>query len=385
MKIFSYICFMLCCTLYITTNAQIQGDNNWNSTPYFIDNFNVSGRSWRSDFKDIPLLKWYAFSRESGVLHGHNEHQVYQKQNCIFDDTNQKMILRATWEGDYGNLECGDYEVPGGYSCDPTHPSLYYFSGEIDVHDYFNSGVEDFLYGYFEIKCKLPVHSGAFPAFWLWGGGTTHYEEIDIFEYSWRFTDPLHNSETPGLGSPRCFTTGFYFNDAGSSHIPFARNYPIVSSSKPDLTAYHTFSCEWSPNRLVWYFDGEIVNEYYANNVPYRPMALKTNYALDDYVLDEDEEPYTSFFPDEMIIDYIKVHKLKCDCNTNAYIPSNTALANFQYEVKKSISIGSSGNNINIPTSSKVVFRATDYVQITNSFTVPNGSELELIIHPCPE
>ncbi|MBR4155708.1 MAG: hypothetical protein IKU01_03265 [Bacteroidales bacterium] len=38
----------------------------------------------------------------------------------------------------------------------------------------------------FGIRCKLLVHQGAFPAFWLWDSKTgEYYEEIDIFEYTW--------------------------------------------------------------------------------------------------------------------------------------------------------------------------------------------------------
>ena len=86
-----------------------------------------------------------------------------------------------------------------------------------------------------------------------------------------------------------------------------------------------------------------------------------------------------------MTIDYIKVHKLKCDCSDPASIPDNTTLTAFTYEVKESISIGSVGNTVTVPSSTKVVFRATDYIEITQNFELPAGSEMELVTHACPE
>lgn len=372
---------MLMFTLNIETTAQILGDNNWNSTPLFIDDFDVSGRSWQSNWVDIPNARWRAYSRDCGVIHGDNEHQVYQKENCVFNDTDETMELVAEYVG--GPMNCTYPLPPGGYTCDPDHTSLYYYSGEIDALGYPELDPYYFTYGYFEIRCKLPVHRGAFPAFWLWGGGD-HYEEIDIFEYSWLFT----GEETdPDFGSPRIFTTGLYFNDdnnVGGWEYSYARENPEVPVGDPDLSEWHTFSCEWSPERVIWYFDGDIVNEHFGETVPYRPMTLKANYALDNEVLDNGI-PRTGYFPDKMTIDYIKVHKLKCDCGNPATIPDTPALTAFTYEVKQSISIGSSGNTVTIPASSKVVFRATDYIEITQNFELPAGSEMELLTHPCPE
>ncbi|MDD3687572.1 MAG: family 16 glycosylhydrolase, partial [Bacteroidales bacterium] len=318
-----YICLMLIFTLNIETSAQILGDKNWSTTPLFIDDFNVPGRYWKNDWTDYSAIKWRAYSRFGGVFKP-RECQVYQKENCVFNDTDQTMELWANYVG--GPMICGDYAVPTGFWCTSSHPALYYYSGYIDVCDSLNPGVQDFLYGYFEIRCKLPVHRGAFPAFWLWGGGT-YYEEIDIFEYSWLFTEYDWNSNTPGFGSSRCFTTGIYLDEIDMDSVPsFAREYPVISPSEPDLAEWNTFACEWSPGRVIWYFNGEIVNEHYGEGVPYRPMTLKANYALDSEVLDEDSLPRTDYFPDKMTIDYIKVNKLKCDCGNPATIPDTPSL-----------------------------------------------------------
>lgn len=79
------------------------------------------------------------------------------------------------------------------------------------------------------------------------------------------------------------------------------------------------------------------------------------------------------------------MNKLRCDCNSDATIQSNAQLADFDYGVKKTITIDGSSSSISIPANEKVTFRATDNVTITGEFEVPLGSELEIITHPCPE
>jgi beta-glucanase (GH16 family) len=63
------------------------------------------------------------------------------------------------------------------------------------------------------------------------------------------------------------------------------------------------------PDRVVWYFDGKVMNEYYDKaNIPHRPMCLNVNYAIDGYYRQGDSK-WTG--PGEMVIDYIKVYQSK--------------------------------------------------------------------------
>jgi len=354
--------------------SQPNSDNNWNIVPYFIDDFTGTNRSWNNIWHDTPQNKLRAFLSCSGVTHGPAEHQVYQRSNAIFDQNNETLLLRATYEG--GPLTCNDYTRPSGYSCDASHNTLYYFSGVVEPLP------SSFLYGYFEIRCKLPVHRGAFPAFWLWGASNNNYREIDIFEYSWEITDKEND-----LGSPRIFTAGSYYsNNFQGVHQPsYGRVNYKIPENEPDLTNWNTFAAEWNPRRIIIYFNDNVISEYYGDSVPSLPMALKANYALDNWVLDQDEEPYTEFFPDDMMVDYIKVYKLRCDCENNAIIQNNSQLTSFDYKVKNNITIGGYGSSINIPANDKVVLRATNSITINADFEVPLGSELELITHPCPQ
>ena len=270
---------------------------------------------------------------------------------------------------------------------------LFYFSGALEYHKKHHVQNEDekkFRYGYFEIKCKLPTHQGAFPAFWLQCScdttGNKYYEEIDIFEYSWWITSPENpNIDMPELGSKRRYTCGLYFNDTDSSHEghSYARSYPKLPNNSSDLENYHRFSCEWMPDHVIWYFDGIIMNEYYnMDSIPHRPLYLNTNYAIDDYFGNGDTLWYG---PDEMVIDYIRVFQLEWECNNDEVLTCQADLDNFNYAVKKSVSITSAVEEPIVGSNDQTTFRVTDSFEITGSFEVENGAEFTVIMQSCPE
>ena len=141
---------------------------------------------------------------------------------------------------------------------------------------------------------------------------------------------------------------------------------------------------EWSPKIVKWYFDDNLIASFMGDSVPSMSMKVIVNNAVDNYAT-LGGVPMTSGFPEEMTIDYVKIYKLKSsECSIPKTISTQNDLTNFNYKVYKSIIIGGSGNTINIPTNSKVVFRATDGITINGTFNVPIGSTLDLITHACP-
>lgn len=281
MKKFIYLCGMM--LLSMNMMAQIDFyDQNWKLT--FHDEFDTT-RIWDTNsWISMPDNKWDAYP--GYIIHG-KEHQIYQYDHCVFDTSNGYMRLVA--ECDSIRIKNHEYHLPnvlnGHYpNTYGKTDSLYYFSGEIDTRT-------KFQYGYFEIQCKLPVHQGAFPAFWLFSSssvpGNSYYEEIDIFEYSWWISSPQSpNPNPPGTGSKRCYTCALCFNDTENirdGHI-YGQAYPLIPSNSSDLDHFHKFGCKWTPEHIVWYFDGNIMNDYsHADSIPHRLLTLKTNYAIDSY------------------------------------------------------------------------------------------------------
>ena len=100
----------------------------------------------------------------------------------------------------------------------------------------FSSGViysvQPYLYGKFEIKCKLPKGRGYWPAFWLFGD-----DEMDIFEVC--------------THEPNSLNSNLHMNCNGDSF------QDPKSHTVPDLTEnFHVIAAEWNPKYVEWSVDG---------------------------------------------------------------------------------------------------------------------------------
>ena len=400
MKKFIYLCGMM--LLSMNMMAQIDtNDLNWRCV--LNENFDEGSSYWQWGQQSFvnPSQTWRAYPG-SGVT-SENGHQVYQPSQSQIDVTNQCMELVAEYDSEE-RIPLNDYDLPSwmwpnGY---PSSNGLYYFSGTINYidrnspHRTPETGI--FRYGYFEIQCKLPVHKGAFPAFWLYAADPDSitdkfYEEIDIFEHTRHLMYASSgNTNPPSVeDTARVFTTGIYHNLSG--HSPnhesesFARNFPVVPHSSEDLSGWHTFGCEWMPNHVYWFLDGRLVNSYTdQEHIPCHPLILKANYAIDSYAGHWNGDIWSPdwFDTDTMTINYINVYQLGWDCETEEIIACQSDLVNFDYAVKKSISITSTINGPVVSNTDKVTFRVADTFEIIGSFEVQQGGEFAVIQQDCP-
>jgi hypothetical protein len=350
--------------------AQPSVDPNWNTTNEFYEDFQAD-KTWNTNWVD-QFNRWKAYVPYS-VLHGINEIQVYRRESIFRNPYQNDLILRAEYAG--GQID-PIITVPG-ITENPLDTFNFYHSGAIFTTR------ENFLYGYFEIRCKLPVNRGAFPAFWLWNKTGGNYREIDVFEYTWHLTTKIND-----LGNPRYFEGQIYYYNGVKPALETDYKYGnfayIVPGSEPDLSGWHTYGLEWSPSLVRWYFDNQLIASYKGDSIPDQAMMMIVNHAIDSYST-PDSIPITYGFPSEMTIDYVKVNKLKCDCNNTASILNNTQLSSFNYQVYREITIGDNSSPITVPANSHLIFRATNEIEIAGEFTLPLGSSLEMLTHLCPE
>lgn len=371
----------------LNVNVIAQYYKGVNYTPIVFDSFSNNHRYWDNDtYLDSDNI-WKACLVNS-VTHGKWEYQVYQKSQAVFDTSDNMMLLISDYVSNT-NMLCYDFEVPQGIYCDNDKIinedfKLRYFSGIL------SSIEKKFLYGYFEIRCKLPVHQGAFPAFWLWGAckeedygcNDPHYEEIDIFEYSWEITYPSINQYSLGVGDNRCFTAGLYYNTNGSGEnlmdsCSVAKIYSRLPDSSPSMDEWNTFGCLWLPDRVEWYINDIKVNSYYnRDSIPKHEMYLIANYAINEIHSTEN---------DTMFIDYIKVYQPICDCETNVLIDSQSDLNNYEPGVKRSVTINSSSSTpIVVSSQNDVSIIASKQIAIDKPFKVNAGAKFEAVIQQCP-
>ncbi len=120
-----------------------------------------------------------------------------------------------------------------------------------------------FLYGYAEMRAKIPQGQGLWPAFWLLSCDQDWPPEIDVMEILGHQPNITH-------------MTVHYPCDDGSA-ASNGRNW-----SGPDFSAgWHTFGVDWQPNAIVWYVDGlERGRHTDAAHIPTEPMYLLLNLAV---------------------------------------------------------------------------------------------------------
>lgn|GEM_PF-1750057 len=397
MKKYIYLCGMM--LLSANMMAQIDlNDRNWNTV--FYDDFTQVGRSWHR-WTSSPDKKWRAYPGY-GVTCGANWYHVYQYANSLFcpDEGVMKII------GRYCDTICyNNYPLPGWMHGNyPPCDSLFYFSGNLDA----NPDSMRFQYGYFEIRCKMPKHSGAHACFWLQSANKvspdTFYEEIDIAEYSWSAGDPgatyLHvvNPNATVAGDPRFYSTAIIYNETG--HLVYdtdiyTMSYPHIPNGQEDVSGWHTYSCEWMPDHVYVYLDGNLVSSFFDKpHIPRHHLTLKASYGIDGYAVGrvKDEQGINHYFPewmgnDTLTIDYIKVYQLDWDCGTDETITCQNDLNGFltHPSVKHSISVSSTNETITVNNTDKITFRVADSFEITGPFQANNGCEFTVIRQDCPE
>lgn len=274
------------------------------------------------NFCNVGDYSWKAYL--GGTIAPKGGHMVFQFTNCRIDTVRNVMLLVSEYDS-LGLISDSNYFLPHWIKNYPSSEGRRFFSGAIEYYKQRYVADNDerkFKYGYFEIRCKLPVHPGAFPAFWLHEASKEendkYYEEIDIFEYSRNLMHRSsgNNNPPPIEDTARVFTTGLYHNLMGvaPNHTTesFARNFPVVPHTDNDLSDWHTFGCEWMPDHIYWFFDGQLVNSFFdTNHIPKHPMTLKVDYAIDPYAgttIEEEWQPMW-FGTDVMTIDYIKVYE----------------------------------------------------------------------------
>lgn len=111
-------------------------------------------------------------------------------------------------------------------------------------------GLQEFKYGRFEARLKVPEGAGLWPAFWMLGADFSedaedeanrwpNVGEIDVIEHLGREPDLI-------LGTVH----GHGYSGAGGLTRWNRQDYPIADD-------FHTSAVEWDPDEIRWHYDGE--------------------------------------------------------------------------------------------------------------------------------
>ncbi|WP_304145302.1 glycoside hydrolase family 16 protein [Mesoflavibacter zeaxanthinifaciens] len=199
---------------------------------------------------------------------GNNERQYYTKENVSIKDGN--LVITATKD------------------------STKYYSGRITTKD-----KVEFTYGTVEVKAKLPLGHGLWPAIWMLGSdieevGWPACGEIDIMEYVGKTPHEIHTT----LHTPSSFGQSINTN---------------VETLENIEEGFHVYKTNWSKDAIKFYIDNQLVytfspEEKDKKNYPFnKPFFVILNMAIGGSFGGPDVDD--SIFPQQFIIDYIKIYQ----------------------------------------------------------------------------
>lgn len=225
-------------------------------------------------------------------------------------DTSQWKVV---WEDDFSGTgldrtkwkHCPEWERQGGH-CQWSHKHSWLDgkgnlilaidksggkrrSGAVRTKDLFEC-----RYGYFEIRCKVPVIKGGWCAFWMMpvngvpeGDNGRKGTEIDIFESIWAERGEVNHALHWG-GYERTHQKAFQ-NFQNKHHL---------------YEGFHTYGVYWSPTQYIFFIDGEETWRTDAGGVLQKPAYLKISIETGEWAGDIDSE----VLPKQMVVDYVKVY-----------------------------------------------------------------------------
>lgn len=370
-------------------------DPHWGSEMW-IDNFN---NNWNVIHDTLSNQYILTNSMGEGYWIVQNDYdkggepQVYKHENTTF--TNEGLVFTAKREN-YVCLPC---------STGASYQNHKYTSGAIsswgDTALLYGRLIK---YGYLEARIKMSDIYGMFPAFWTWAQiGTADYsvnpntvtsgfdyDEIDIFEMVAGHESQYNKTI---LEDKYDMWNSYHIQMHDWANWILSTDLNYVN----DYTSWHTYAIEWSPSQIIWYVDGQIVQtSYNIDNQLSQTASIILNLAMFNKGRSNfspyDENSSTSYFEPptsygnqnsindtdaEMVIDYIKYHRLTCSNDSVEYSTIN-ALNSHVSEVKKTIII----NGINLNTNSPKFLRASEAITLNDGF-YSNGEEIYLDVNSC--
>ena len=256
---------------------------------------------WSDEFdvEGVPSTEW---SYESGFVRN-EELQWYQSKNAYVKDG--CLVI----EGRKGFFNNPHYEA-GSSDWRKNREFIRYTSSSL-----MTKFSQQFLYGRFEIRAKIPVASGAWPAIWLLGNKWEwpNNGEIDIMEY-------YIKDGQPSILANACWgSTERWKGVWDSAVIPFSH---FTEKDPYWADKFHIWRMDWDKEFIRIYLDDELLNEIdlsktfnegydgnrenpFANNV----IGFKHYLLLNLAIGSNGGEPDDSQFPLRYYIDYVRVYQ----------------------------------------------------------------------------
>lgn len=195
----------------------------------------------------------------------------------------------------YTNLSTNAYVQNGMLNITATKLYNNYYSARM-----ITQGKREFKYGRIDIRAKMPIGKGIWPALWMLGAnfatvGWPRCGEIDIMEYlghepwkvhgSLHYFDGVHKSRTASY----TLNTNDNFNDK-----------------------FHVFSVVWQENAIRWYVDYQLYHEIKDTDIRFEAFRLPQFFIFNVAVGGNwpGNPDASTVFPQTMKVDYVRVFQV---------------------------------------------------------------------------
>lgn len=186
-----------------------------------------------------------------------------------------------------------------------TRDSIRYTSSSINTR-----GTFQFLYGRMEVRARIPVTGGAWPAIWLLGTGVEWPScgEIDIMEY-YRIDGVPHILANAAWGNDKRYDA--VWNSVRTPFSHFLDKDPLWASK------FHVWRMDWDREYIRIFLDGELLNELRMADIrngsignygnPFdKPQYILLNLAMGG---DNGGEIDDASLPIRYEVDYVRVYQ----------------------------------------------------------------------------
>ena len=197
---------------------------------------------WSDEFNADGPLNSSVWNFEQGYARN-EEAQWYQSDNAVCK--NGLLIIEARKEQNRKN----PLYVSGSNDWRKKREFIDYTSSSVTT-----AGKKEFLYGRFEIKARIPVAKGAWPAIWTLGSNMEWPScgEIDIMEY-------YQIKGTPHILANAAWGTDRQWHAKWDSQ---ATPYSHFTDKDPDWASkFHIWRMDWDEEAIKLYLDDELLNE----------------------------------------------------------------------------------------------------------------------------
>lgn len=263
----------------------------------FAQNKNAYRLVWGDEFNVDGLPDSTAWGYEKGFVRN-EELQWYRPENAYCQ--NGYLVLEAR----------KDTILNPAYNKDNKAWQKARQYATISSASVLSKGKKEFRYGRFEVRARIPIESGSWPAIWTLGN---HMEwpscgEIDMMEY-YRIDGVPHILANVAWGTDTPFDARW-----DSAKIPFSR---FTEKDKDWASKFHVWRMDWDKEAIRLYLDNELLNETLLsetingsignNQSPFhQPHYVILNLAIGGQ---HGGEPNLPYFPLRYEIDYVRVYQ----------------------------------------------------------------------------